>query len=66
MLRLDRDRDSELADILDNRLEHGMIPVRVTGEAIAYIASLDSGNARRAIGLFGKSHSTESRTASIS
>jgi Cdc6-like AAA superfamily ATPase len=50
-IRLDKFSHAELCDILDSRVQHGLVSSRVDDDVVAYIADLAAGNARRGIAL---------------
>jgi len=50
-IRLEKYSYGELLDILNSRISHGLIGSRVDEEAVAYIADVAAGDARRAIAI---------------
>jgi Cdc6-like AAA superfamily ATPase len=50
-LRLERYSHSELVDILESRVEHGLVSPRVDGDALEHIADIAAGDARHGIAM---------------
>ncbi|NLV10681.1 Cdc6/Cdc18 family protein [Halomicrobium sp. HM KBTZ05] len=50
-VRMDKYRHTELVDIIDGRVEHGLVGSRLADGVIDYIADLAAGDARHAIAL---------------